>query len=157
MIRPIQAAHLRALLLAGAAVLAGAECLAQIIPPERRRAAIELLSKLQPADNSEFFAKLENARHPFTNHGRPEAPGSNEPAGPSQKDLEEALASSLQISGIIGLGDARRVFINRRPVAPGETFRARINQREETIRLIAIGNRVITVEFNGMTFQLPTR
>jgi hypothetical protein len=128
---------------------------AQIVPVDKRAAAVAQAAKLAPVQDDEFEARLTDLRSPFHDV---QAEVAADPAV-GRNELRELLRKSLRLSsGIFTLPDGRQsVFINSRRLSPGETLRVSLSGRDAELRLVTIGPRSITVEIDSLQVELPTR
>jgi hypothetical protein len=127
---------------------------AQVLPREKRLAALEVAKQLEQRIDDEFESRLVLVINPFTGR-EPQSEG--QAALVSADELRSRLQVGLRISGVGALGGRQFAFINRRRMSPGDTLRFKIGDGEVRIKLLAINARTIVVEADGLEIELPIR
>jgi hypothetical protein len=139
-------------MLASVAAFSASPLAAQILPREKRLAAIERAAKLAVLDDAEFFVLLETLPNPFV-----EVSVAKDDGGLSRERMIEEFRKDLRITGVVQLRGRKAVFINGRRVAEGDSAQATVGGRAITFKLVAIGPRSISIESDGIVVELPTR
>lgn len=135
----------------------GSVCSAQILPREKREAALSVLAQLEPKPDDDFEARLANVTNPFR-IGAPVQVSPDDSAPRPSADMEALLKREVRISGIFQLSDGRQsVFLNGRRFYVGDNVTLKLADRSVTLRVVSIESRRISVEVGGQTYLLPTR
>lgn len=137
-----------------AALTAAPVASAQIVPVEKRKAALAQLPALEQPEQDDFALRLAEAVTPFID---PKAPAPAVQSSAESNSLLATLQRELRVSGIGQLGNRRFVFINGRRVSPDETIKVKVGNNETDLKLVSFGNKFITIEIFGQSIDLPTR
>lgn len=171
---PVRPLVVVALAFAGLAPWAAAKPASDLLPPEKRRAAVELAQHL--TRTPEPVPVPADLRHPFNPAGfdqpDPEelkaaaaaggrAPGpvpsggdstaaANQPARPpGEREILESLAAKLPTTGMVEFNGERLLLLSRGRVKIGDKFTVAFNGQDYELELVAIDRTTFTLRYHG--------
>ncbi|HYC69933.1 MAG TPA: hypothetical protein VEB66_01925 [Opitutaceae bacterium] len=157
---------LRPLVLAASLVLVGAVA-AQVVPPNRRAAAVEAAQNLIAARDTALPANLVDPFHPvgFGASEAPADPQGNEPApdpanrsGPrTDRELLAAIAAAIRAPNVITLGGQQILVFGQRRVKAGDTLTISFEGTDYTLTVTAIDRTSFTLRLNREEYTRPIK
>jgi hypothetical protein len=170
--RPTTQLRTLCLILALPAGVQAARVTSDLLPPQRRQAAVETAERL--AQRTAPPPLAENLPSPFNppDFDRAEAsepqedPGSRTantgPVAPpprilGDREILETLAAQLNPTGTIQMGDSSRLVMGSRRFEIGTRFTVSYNNKDYELELIAIERTTFTLRYRGEEITRPIK